>query len=878
VRLAHAESDKLNMTKRLHITIRGAVQGVGFRPFVYRLATGMNLPGWVLNSSQGVFIEVEGGKQALDAFLLRIEKEKPDRSFIQSLEFSILDPIGYTDFEIRHSDGAGEKSALILPDIATCPDCLREIFDPLNRRYLYPFTNCTNCGPRFTIIEALPYDRRNTSMKKFKMCDDCLYEYESPLDRRFHAQPNACLKCGPHLELWDGKGKIVSSHHDSLLEAADAIRHGKIVAVKGLGGFHLIVDARNDGAMKRLRERKHREEKPLALMYPTLNAVKIDCLVSELEERLLLSPESPIVLLERGDIHSPSQKQDEASSVRQKQTGGWKGLKDSDRQSTIESPKSQVASSVAPHNPYLGVMLPYTPLHHILMQELGFPVVATSGNLSDEPICTDEGEALKRLSGIADVFLVHNRPIVRHMDDSVVRVLMGRESVMRRARGYAPLPIRVATPSEGCLAVGAHLKNTVALSNGGNVFISQHIGDLETEEAHQAFQSVCRDLPVLYGSKPEFVICDMHPAYLSTQFAKGQSAHVVQVQHHYAHIASCMAENELEGTVLGVSWDGTGYGLDGTVWGGEFLLTTESSFHRVASFRQFRLPGAERAIREPRRAAIGVLYEVFGDELFERTDMPVLESFKGSELKLLRQVLARSVNSPLTSSVGRLFDAVASIVGLRQHVNFEGQAAMELEFAIEGTKTDARYEFRTSGPQPHPPLAENLELPTERVSRTGSRIPNPPVPREWDEVSSRQRRDGQSAIIIDWEPMILEVLDDVRQRMSSSVVSTNFHNTLVEIIVEVAKRIGEKRIVLSGGCFQNKYLTERTVRRLEAVGFRPYWHQRVPPNDGGIALGQVYAAMRLHSRGNTILRSLHPSTILESRSLPDFNYDEELYS
>lgn len=825
VRLAHAESDKLNVTKRLHITIRGAVQGVGFRPFVYRLATGMNLPGWVLNSSQGVFIEVEGEKQSLDAFLLRIEKEKPERSFIQSLEFSVLDPIGYTGFEIRQSDGAGVKSALILPDIATCPDCLREIFDPLNRRYLYPFTNCTNCGPRFTIIEALPYDRPNTSMKKFEMCDDCRCEYESPSDRRFHAQPNACPKCGPHLELWNEGGKLLSSEHEALLEAADAIRQGKIVAVKGLGGFHLIVDARNDSAVKRLRERKHREEKPLALMYPTLKGVKIDCVVSELEERLLLSPESPIVLLQRRAANS-----------------------------NFEYPISNldIVASVAPNNPYLGVVLPYTPLHHILMRELGFPVVATSGNLSDEPICTDEGEALKRLSGIADLFLVHNRPIVRHVDDSVVRMLMGRESVMRRARGYAPLPIHVAAFYETpLLAVGAHLKNTVALSNGENVFISQHIGDLETEEAHWAFQNACRDLPVLYDTKPELIICDRHPGYLSTQYAKDQNTRVIEVQHHYAHIAACMAENELDGRVLGVSWDGTGYGLDETVWGGEFLLTDHSSFQRVASFRQFRLPGAERAIKEPRRAAIGVLYAVFGEGLFERTDIPVLESFKEIELKLLRQILSRNVNSPLTSSVGRLFDAVASILGLRQRVSFEGQAAMELEFAIEGTEIDEAYQFRI--------LTREHEI--EKGAIPKSAIDSLPSP-----------------IVIDWKPLILGVLHDTRHNVSPGVISTKFHNTLVQIIWEIAGRIGEERVVLSGGCFQNKYLTERTVRRLEAMGFRPYWHQRVPPNDGGIALGQVYAAMRLHSRVSTTPRGSRRSTILEGHSLPDFNYDEELYS
>jgi len=808
----------------------------------------MSLPGWVLNSSQGVFIEVEGEKDVLDAFLLRIEKEKPDHSFIQSLEFSVLDPIGYTEFEIRHSDEAGEKTALILPDIATCPDCLREIFDPLNRRYLYPFTNCTNCGPRFTIIEALPYDRPNTSMKKFEMCDDCLHEYENPADRRFHAQPNACPKCGPHLELWDESGRVLSTHHDSLLNAADTIRDGKIVAVKGLGGFHLMVDARNDEAVRRLRERKNREEKPLALMYPSLDAVKADCLVSVLEERLLQSPESPITLLGR---KSEIENLDEPSTIR------WV-----DRPVGSHRPKSDIAPSVAPHNPYLGVMLPYTPLHHILMRELGFPVVATSGNLSDEPICTDEREALKRLACIADLFLVHNRPIVRHVDDSVVRVMAGRESVMRRARGYAPLPVHTAVSVETpILAVGAHLKNTVALSNAGNVFISQHIGDLETEEAHQAFQNVCRDLPGLYGSRPELVICDMHPAYLSTQYAKNQGTSAVGIQHHYAHVAACMAENELEGTVLGVSWDGTGYGLDGTVWGGEFLLTTEFSFHRIASFRQFRLPGGERAIKEPRRTAIGVLYSILGDTLFQRADIPVFGSFKESELRLLRQILDRGVNSPLTSSVGRLFDAVASIVGLRQQVSFEGQAAMELEFAIGGTVTDEMSSIWISAPEAHQPIAEDCESQIEKDTTHRSTVHN-----------------SKPAIVVDWEPVVLGVLDDVGHKVSPSFISAKFHNTLVEVIVKVAERVGEKRVALSGGCFQNKYLTERTVQRLEVAGFRPYWHQRVPPNDGGIALGQVYAAMRLRSRVGTTPPSSRPSAVIESPSLHDFNYDEELYS
>ncbi len=470
---------------RLNVRVRGAVQGVGFRPFVFRLATELDLAGWVNNSPQGVFIEVEGSRDAIEKFLLRLEVEKPPRSFIQSLEASWLDAVGHVHFKIRESETGGDKTALVPPDIATCADCFREIFDPTNRRYHYPFTNCTHCGPRFSIIESLPYDRENTSMKAFTMCPQCRAEYDDPGDRRFHAQPNACPVCGPQIELWDGGRacKIAESGdatgrprshergYDALLAAVDAIRRGQIVAVKGLGGFHLMVDARNDEAVRRLRERKHREEKPFALMFPSLESVKADCEVSPLEERLLRSPEAPIVLL-------------------------WQ----------VRNPKPEIRNSCAPGNPCLGVMLPYTPLHHLLLAELGFPIVATSGNLSDEPICIDEREAIERLGGFADVFLVHNRPIVRHVDDSVVRVMLGRELVLRRARGFAPLPITFKSKIENrkskiVLAVGAHLKNAVALSVGDQVFISQHIGDLETEQAFAAFRRVIADFEKLYGAK-----------------------------------------------------------------------------------------------------------------------------------------------------------------------------------------------------------------------------------------------------------------------------------------------------------------------------------------------------------------------------------------
>ena len=810
-------SERASETVRLKMVIRGAVQGVGFRPFVFRLATEMGLAGWVNNSAEGVFIEVEGAKARLDEFLSKLELEKPPRSFIQSLESSWLDALGYVEFEIRESHAGGPKSALILPDIATCPDCLAEIFDPKNRRYLYPFTNCTHCGPRFSIIEALPYDRANTSMKGFRMCAQCQVEYENPEDRRFHAQPNACAACGPQLELWDSEGAVLSRPEGAgkgkrgpLGAAAEAIRAGSIVAVKGLGGFHLMAAAGDVQAVNKLRERKHREEKPLALLFPSLDAVREVCEVSGAEARLLLSAEAPIVLLRR-----------------------------------LSDPRnSAVAPGVAPGNPNLGVMLPYAPVHHLLLALLKSPAVATSGNLSDEPICIDEHEALERLKGIADLFLVHNRPIVRHVDDSIVRVMADRELVLRRARGYAPLPIRMRNAECGMrnpdpvrsaecgmwngvaaiepvdvaqqqvsestsplrtphsafrtlLGVGAHLKNAIALAIGPEVFISQHIGDLETAQAFDAFRRVIADLQRLYDSPAVHIAADAHPDYLSTRFAQESGLARTTVQHHVAHVLSCMAENELEPPALGVSWDGTGYGLDGTVWGGEFFRIHATGYERVAHSRQFRLPGSERAIREPRRSALGLMFGALGDAVFDRSDLAPLAAFSSSELAGLRTMLVRDLNSPRTSSVGRLFDSAASLMGLRQRVGFEGQAAMELEFLAGASSEPAAY-----------PVGLQAGTPT----------------------------------ILDWQPAIEALLMDLKKETRRETISARFHNMLADSVVQVARRIGLERVVLSGGCFQNRYLTERTIQRLRAEGLRPYWHQRIPPNDGGICLGQVVAA------------------------------------
>ena len=789
---------------RLKVSIRGAVQGVGFRPSVYRLASDLKLPGWVSNTAQGVFIEVEGTKDALDQFLLRLQQEKPPRAFIQSLEFSFLDPVGFTSFEIRESESTGPKTALVLPDIATCPDCLADILDPNNRRYLYPFTNCTNCGPRFSIIESLPYDRPNTSMKRFVMCPDCQKEYDDPADRRFHAQPTACPACGPYMELWDGQGKALFHHQEALLGAAKAIRDGAIVALKGLGGFHLLVDARDEEAVLRLRERKHREEKPFALMFPSVEMVEEECSVSDYEKRLLLSPESPIVLLQRKDNRELYGKQLSILGL---------------------------AQALAPQNPNLGIMLPFTPLHHLLMRELGHPVVATSGNLSDEPICIDERDALKRLNGIADLFLVHNRPIVRHIDDSIVRVLMGRELVIRRSRGYAPLPIQLrGAGGAPVLAVGAHLKNTVAIAVEGNAFISQHIGDLETHQSLEAFRKVNSDLQSMFDVKPTVVVCDMHPDYFSSKEARRTGQDVLEVQHHHAHVLSCMAENQIEGEVLGISWDGTGYGTDGTVWGGEFLITKGAGFERFATFKAFRLPGGEKAIKEPRRTAVGLLYEVFGEDVLRERDLAPMSEFSVAELSIVLQMLKNGVHAPLTSSAGRLFDGIASIMGLRHRNSFEGQAAMELEFALTGEASEQTYRCA--------------------------------VRRSLDE-GPREQNAGQGPAtrplyVVDWSQMIKDVWADSRRCVAASLISKKFHNALVEAIVDVVREAGIKRIVLTGGCFQNRYLTERSVNRLRALGFQPYWHQRVPPNDGGISLGQIYAARIMNAErdrvGNEIVK------------------------
>jgi len=759
------------MRERLRLAIRGAVQGVGFRPFVYRLAREIGADGFVLNSTAGVIIEVEGERAALETFRDRIAADRPPRAVIQGLEASWLDATGYAGFAIRPSTRDGAASALVLPDIAICADCRRDIADPGNRRYRYPFTNCTNCGPRFSIIEALPYDRANTSMRGFAMCAACAREYADPADRRFHAQPNACPVCGPRLALWDAGGRTIAEADDALRAAAAAIANGRIVAVKGLGGFHLMVDASQDDAVRRLRERKHRDAKPFALMFADIKAIEQHCVISPAEARVLQSPESPIVLVSRrADVH-------------------------------------RLAPSLAPDNPNLGVMVPYTPLHVLLMGELEGPVVATSGNRSDEPICIDEVEALERLCGVADLFLVHDRPIVRHADDSIVRIVLDRELMLRRARGYAPLPIPIRSTAAPVLAVGAHQKNTIALASGSNVFVSQHLGDLDSPESAAAFVAAIGDLERLHEIAPQDVVADLHPDYRSTSYARALGLPLTQVQHHWAHIAGCMAENDLEGPALGVCWDGTGYGPDGTVWGGEFLSVDESSFTRAASLRPFRLPGGDRAVREPRRSALGVLHAIDPDMLLPAH---VSAAYSDVERRVLLDALDRGINAPVTTSAGRLFDAIASLTGLRQRTGFEGQAAMDLEFAAT-----------VDGAAPYP-----FDLTASGARFTLGSWQAPPL-------------------VVDWAPMIRAIVAGVQGGVPVAVIASRVHHTLADIIVAVAIAIGQPAVVLSGGCFQNRRLTERAVIALRDAGFRPYWHQRIPPNDGGIALGQIAAFLRV---------------------------------
>lgn len=748
---------------RRHISVRGVVQGVGFRPFVYNTARALGLGGWVRNEADVVRIEAQGPAEAVAALVAALREHCPPQARIDALEVADA-PCRDDDaaeFTILASAAVAAPRPTIPADLATCPACCAEIRTPGERRAGYPFTNCTNCGPRWSLIEQLPYDRPRTAMARFAMCPACRAEYEDPADRRFHAQPIACPACGPQLQLLDAAGRELATAEAALRQAAAVVRDGRILALKGLGGFQLVCDVTSEAAVARLRARKRRPHKPLALMMASVVEVRRHCAVSAAETAALESPQAPIMLLRRAD----------------------------------GDPPVQPAPAVAPGNPYLGVMLPNTPLHHLLMDLVGRPIVCTSGNLSEEPMATQIEDAVTRLGPIADAILTHDRPIVRPVDDSVARVGPEGLQVLRRARGFAPLPMDVGMPLPAILAVGGHLKNAVALSLGTQVVLGAHVGDLDNVAAVAVFERAVQDLRGFFQVTPAAIACDLHPDYASTRHAERLAAEwrvpLIRVQHHHAHAAACMAEHRLAGPALALSWDGTGYGPDGTVWGGECLICEGGAFTRFSHLRPFPLPGGDRAVREPRRAALGLLFEAFGPEAAVHAAW-----FSHAELQTLMPALARRLNCPRTSSLGRLFDAMAVLCGQGGEVSFEGQAAMALEFAAD----------------PREPGAYPLPL------------------------------CGETPAVADWEPLWRAALADRAAGVPVARIAARFHNALADWALAAAERAGLADVALTGGCFQNALLTDRVRGRLLQAGFRVRLHRDVPPGDGGLALGQVLVA------------------------------------
>ncbi len=744
---------------RSRIRVEGIVQGVGFRPFVHALAARLHLGGVVRNDTEGVLIEVEGDPKAVARFVDALERDAPPLALIERVTSEAQDPHGETGFRIVESEAGGERQALVSPDSATCEDCLRELSDPADRRYRYPFTNCTNCGPRFTIVHDVPYDRPNTTMAGFAMCAECAREYEDTTDRRYHAQPLCCPACGPRLRLTDRAGAELDG--DPIVRAAAVLLEGNVVAVKGLGGYHLAALAADEDAARALRSRKHREDKPFAVMVPDLGWARELCEVDVDEERLLAGHRRPIVLLHR-------------------------------------RPGAPVADQVAPGNPFLGLMLPYTPLHHMLARDVGQPFVLTSGNVSDEPIAYLDEEAFQRLGPIADAFLTHDRPIHTRTDDSVTRVVRGRGMLLRRSRGYVPQPVTLARPVPRHVAgVGAELKNTFCLAKGSHAFVSHHIGDLENYETLRSFTEGIEHFQRLFDVHPEVVAHDLHPEYLSTKYAlELEGVELFGVQHHHAHVASCLADNGEGGPVIGVAFDGLGYGGDGSMWGGELLVADLEGFERAGHLAPVPMPGGVAAIREPWRMAAAYLDAAYGD------NVPTLEVVRRNEDRWPDVVAVgrAGINSPATSSVGRLFDAVAAILGVRDRINYEGQAAVELEQLAEPAEDGAIVPAIEEGP---PFRIRGIDI-------------------------------------------VREVVDNVLSGMPAPVIAARFHGGIAEVIGESARRIREATrldaVALSGGVFQNVLLLRRVVPTLEAEGFRVLLHSRVPPNDGGISLGQVAVA------------------------------------
>lgn len=777
--------------ERWVIEARGIVQGVGFRPFVYRLATTFGLRGTVRNCTGSVEIDVEGQAELLRKFLEKLTTASPPSAQVREVVVQKSRFIGYTDFQIVSSHSDARQSVWVSPDIATCGDCLRELFDPKDRRYRYPFLNCTNCGPRLTLVTGAPYDRSRTTMQSFTMCTACRQEYENPMDRRFHAQPNACPACGPSLELLDAQGSKIDT--DEPLETfAKALLDGQIAALQGLGGFHLCCDATNDDAVQKLRQRKRREERPFAVMFRHLNDILEYCHVSRAEAELLVSSQAPIVLLDR-----------------------------------FAQPTGQALSElVAPGFAQLGVLLAYTPIHHLLMHAVaGRPLIMTSGNRSDEPIAYRKDEALTRLAGIADLFLVHNRPIHIRCDDSVMRIIGDTVQPVRRSRGYAPAPVELPMDCHRpLLAVGGQLKGTFALACDRHAFLSHHLGDLDHFQAYTAFEKDIETYQQLFQIAPQTIVCDLHPDYASTAYARKRAsetgAELLFVQHHHAHMASCMAEHKLNEPVIGVTFDGTGYGIDDngrpSIWGGEWLVGDYRQWWRAASFWQIAMPGGDKAIREPWRLAAS--YLTAGRHGLEQLERRIPKD----QLRTVETMLQRDFHCPKTSSVGRLFDAVAAILGFGDQVTFEGQAAIRLEQAAWQSEDRSCY-----------PLPVKEVTPGRQQSLSASTAPTGWMP-------------APSLHLVDPLPLIAGVLEDLRLGVPRESIARRFHQSLVEVIARVCGRLRElfslDAVVLSGGVFLNALLTIQVESRLSRDGFRVYRHTLVPSNDGGICLGQVAVA------------------------------------
>ena len=749
------------------IDIAGIVQGVGFRPFIYQLARRHALNGRVANTASGVTIHAEGDPAKIEAFIADISAKAPPLAQITDISSRSTPSENCTDFTIAKSEAGAVRSTLISPDISICSDCLAELFDPNDRRYLYPFINCTNCGPRYTIIDDIPYDRPNTSMKHFKMCAACQAEYDDPENRRFHAQPNACPVCGPQVRLFDSE-KAEMAASDPIAETARLLRRGGIVAIKGLGGYHLAVDAENHEAVRALRQRKHRAEKPFALMSLDLKSIRQYAQVGDDEERMLTSPQRPIVFLKKRAGHG-------------------------------------ISAAVSPENRYFGVMLPYTPLHYLLLANGFTALVMTSANLSEEPIAIDNDEAFDRLSHIADYFLMHNRDIYLRSDDSIMRHTGGAARFIRRSRGYVPTPIFLNKSMPPILACGAELKNTVCLTKANQAFLSQHIGDLENIKAFDFFKKTISHMKRILDIDPEIIAYDMHPGYLSTQYALEQrNSTLVPVQHHHAHIVSCMAEHGIEGPVIGLSFDGTGYGTDGRIWGGEVLIADLAGFQRPLHLAYVPMPGGAAAIKEPWRMAVSYLFDTFGED-FNNLDLPVFKTQPANKIRLIKEMIVKRINSPETSSLGRLFDGVAAILGLRDEVSFEGQAAMALELlAHEEINYLSAHDLY------------GYDLTANHVR----------------EISVR--------------PIIAGIVKDLKNGVGQGEISTKFHLSLMRMYTGLCDRMrsetGLNRVVLSGGVFQNALLLQGLIHGLERKGFQVFTQRRVPANDGGISLGQAVVA------------------------------------